>query len=108
MVKKLVGQTRRDAIAGLDGWTDSRTRDAIEKSFRFGGFNAAFAFMTRVAEGAEKMDHHPEWLNVYGRVEIALTTHAAGGVTTRDIQLAEFIDRIAALPAEPCKPSPKK
>ncbi len=108
MIEKLLDQARQDAISGLDGWTDSPARDAIERSFRFGDFNAAFAFMTRVALKAEKMNHHPEWLNVNGRVDIALTTHDVGGVTERDIKLAKFIDRIAALPAGSNKRSRKK
>ncbi|MBC8159374.1 MAG: 4a-hydroxytetrahydrobiopterin dehydratase [Alphaproteobacteria bacterium] len=108
MVEKLANHARRDALAELDGWTDSRARNAIEKSFRFGDFKTAFAFMTRVAAEAEKMDHHPEWLNVYGRVDIVLTTHDAGGVTARDIKLARFIDGISALHAGSNTPSPKK
>ncbi len=101
MVEKLVGRGREDAISSLDRWTDSPRRDAIEKSFQFADFNTAFAFMTQVALMAEKMDHHPEWLNVYGRVDIALTTHEVGGVTTRDIELAKFMDRLAALRGAP-------
>ncbi|MBL6946840.1 MAG: 4a-hydroxytetrahydrobiopterin dehydratase [Rhodospirillales bacterium] len=92
MVEKLTGEARQNAIAELDGWIESADRDAIEKSFRFGDFNEAFAFMTQVALKAEKMDHHPEWRNVYNRVEVTLTTHDAGGVTLRDIQLARFMD----------------
>ncbi len=101
MVEKLVGRSREDAISSLDRWTDSPRRGAIEKSFQFADFNTAFAFMTQVALMAEKMDHHPEWLNVYGRVDIALTTHEVGGVTTRDIELAKFMDRLAALRGAP-------
>lgn len=92
MVEKLTGEARQNAIAELDGWIESADRDAIEKSFRFGDFNEAFAFMTQVALKAEKMDHHPEWRNVYNRVDVTLTTHDAGGVTVRDVELARFMD----------------
>lgn len=85
-----------EAAAGLTGWrVDDGDRPAIARSIRFGDFNAAFGFMTRVALKAEVMDHHPEWSNVYDRVEILLTTHDAGGVTDKDIQLARFIDEAA-------------
>ncbi len=70
-------------------------RPAIERSLKFKDFNAAFGFMTRVALMADKMDHHPEWSNVYNRVEVLLTTHDAGGVTELDVTLARFIDDIA-------------
>jgi 4a-hydroxytetrahydrobiopterin dehydratase len=70
-------------------------RDAISKSFAFRDFNQAFAFMTRVALMAEKMDHHPEWSNVYNKVEVVLTSHDAGGLTERDVKLAKFIDLVA-------------
>jgi 4a-hydroxytetrahydrobiopterin dehydratase len=83
------------AVARLQGWRAVDGRDAICKEFRFADFNAAFAFMTRVALHAEKHDHHPEWLNVYNRVEVTLTTHDAGGVTSKDIALAHFMDQIA-------------
>lgn len=96
MTEKLTGQARREAMAGLDGWNEVEGRDAIRKDFRFADFNAAFAFMTRVALKAERMDHHPEWTNVFNRVDIVLSTHDAGGVTGRDIELARFIDRAAA------------
>ena len=95
MTKRLTGAARRDALSELTGWGEAEDRDAIRKSFRFTDFNAAFAFMTRVAMQAEKMDHHPEWFNVYNRVEIILTTHDADGVTERDIALARFIDSAA-------------
>ncbi len=71
-------------------------RPAIERSLRFADFNAAFGFMTRVALMADKLDHHPEWSNVYNRVEVLLTTHDAGGVTELDLTLARFIDEAAA------------
>jgi 4a-hydroxytetrahydrobiopterin dehydratase len=90
---KLAGQARAQALAELAGWAELPGRDAIAKSFKFADFNAAFAFMTRVAMKAEKMDHHPEWFNVYNKVDIVLATHDAGGLTARDIELAKFIDR---------------
>lgn len=80
------------ALKALDGWAESEGRNAIEKTFTFADFNAAFAFMARVAMMAEEMDHHPEWFNVYNRVEVTLTTHSAGGVTGKDIRLAEVMD----------------
>lgn len=95
MAEKLSKAARSEALAGLKGWSEVKGRDAIHKGFRFADFNAAFAFMTRVALHAEKMDHHPEWSNVYNRVEITLATHDAGGVTERDIRLARFIDEAA-------------
>ncbi|HEY1223851.1 MAG TPA: 4a-hydroxytetrahydrobiopterin dehydratase [Brevundimonas sp.] len=86
-----------EACNGLTGWrVDDGDRPAIARSLRFADFNAAFGFMTRVALKAEVMDHHPEWSNVYDRVEILLTTHDAGGVTDKDVQLARFIDEAAA------------
>jgi 4a-hydroxytetrahydrobiopterin dehydratase len=85
------------AIARLDGWRAAPgARDAIIKEFRFKDFNAAFGFMTRVALYADKHDHHPEWSNVYNRVEVTLTTHDAGGVTDKDVALAHFMDQAAA------------
>ena len=96
MVKKLAGAERAAALGGLAGWSEAEDRDAIRKTFRFADFNTAFAFMTRVAMMAEKMDHHPEWLNVYDRVEVTLSTHEAGGVTERDIRLARFMDAAAS------------
>ena len=82
------------AVAQLDGWLATGDRDAITKTFRFGDFNRAFGFMTRVALAAEKLDHHPEWSNVYKRVEIALTTHSAGGISALDVELATTIDKL--------------
>lgn len=81
--------------ADLDGWSAAKDRAAIEKTFKFKDFNAAFGFMTRVALKADKMDHHPEWSNVYNTVEVALTTHDAGGVTKLDEALARFMDEAA-------------
>ena len=76
------------------GWTRILGRDAITKSFKFKDFNAAFGWMTRAALIAEKMDHHPEWSNVYNKVEVTLTTHSAGGVTEKDINLAKAMDAL--------------
>lgn len=83
------------ALARLDGWRAVQGRDAIEKEFRFKDFNAAFGFMSRVALQAEKLDHHPEWSNVYNRVHIVLATHDSGGVTDKDVALAHFIDQVS-------------
>lgn len=77
------------------GWTIATDEKAIEKSFRFADFSSAFAFMTRVALAAEKANHHPEWSNVWNRVEIRLSSHDAGGITAKDLKLATIIDRIA-------------
>ncbi|PKQ08093.1 MAG: 4a-hydroxytetrahydrobiopterin dehydratase [Alphaproteobacteria bacterium HGW-Alphaproteobacteria-11] len=95
MTDRLTGKAREKALKGLKGWTKARGRDAIEKTFRFKNFNEAFGFMSRVALVAEKMDHHPEWANVYNRVDVTLTTHDANGLSERDIELATFIDKIA-------------
>ena len=83
------------ACAKLSGWKAADGRDAIVKTFKFADFNAAFGFMTRVAMRAEQLDHHPEWFNVYNRVEVLLATHDADGVTELDVQLASFMDEIA-------------
>jgi len=80
------------AIARLEGWRTADGRDAIVKEFRFRDFNHAFGFISRVALYAERHDHHPEWFNVYNRVEVALTTHEANGVTDKDVALAHFMD----------------
>lgn len=88
----LKGERRREAISKLDAWQEVAGRDAIHKTFTFGDFNEAFAFMTRVAMIAEQMNHHPEWSNVYRTVEVTLTTHDAGGVTDKDIRLAATMD----------------
>jgi len=85
-----------EALSGLPLWrAHDGERPAITRSLRFDDFNAAFGFMTRVALMADKMDHHPEWSNVYDRVEVVLTTHDAGGVTGLDVKLAGFIDEAA-------------
>lgn len=89
---RLADDERSEALAGLDGWTYVRERQALYKSYRHPDFVAAFAFMTRVAFLAERADHHPEWSNVYDRVDVYLTTHDAGGVSRRDIELAVAMD----------------
>ena len=94
--KKLSADARAEALRSLTGWSDVAGRDAITKKFVFKDFNQAFGFMTRAALIAEKMDHHPEWFNVYKNVEVTLSTHDAGGVTERDLQLAAAMDRLAA------------
>ena len=78
------------------GWTREETRDAISREFVFPDFNRAFAFMTQVALASEKADHHPEWSNVYNKVRVTLSTHSAGGVTQKDLDLARFIDEAYA------------
>ncbi|MAK56320.1 4a-hydroxytetrahydrobiopterin dehydratase [Neopusillimonas maritima] len=83
------------AIETLQGWSAVEGRDAIQKTFKFDDFNAAFGFMTRVAMQAEQAGHHPEWFNVYNRVTVTLATHDAGGVTAKDTALASFMDQIA-------------
>ena len=95
MQQKLTGAARRAALGKLVGWSEVPGRDAITKTFAFKDFNAAFGFMTRVALVAEKLDHHPEWFNVYKTVEVTLATHDAGGVTERDVKLAQAMDQLA-------------
>ncbi len=95
MAGKLVGKERGVALAGLPEWTEAEGRNAIGRSFRFTDFKEAFAFMTRVALKAEQMNHHPEWFNVYNRIDVVLSTHDAGGLTDKDIKLARFIDKAA-------------
>jgi 4a-hydroxytetrahydrobiopterin dehydratase len=95
MAQKLTGQARREALAKLSGWTETAGRDAIRRKFVFKDFNQAFGFMTRAALVAEKMDHHPEWFNVYKTVEVTLSTHDAGGLTELDVKLAGEMDRLA-------------
>jgi 4a-hydroxytetrahydrobiopterin dehydratase len=95
MAQKLTGQARSDALRKLNGWSEVAGRDAISRKFVFKDFNQAFGFMTRAALIAEKMDHHPEWFNVYKNVEVTLATHDAGGVTDLDIKLATEMDRLA-------------
>jgi 4a-hydroxytetrahydrobiopterin dehydratase len=95
MAEKLTDNARAAALAKLEGWSEAQGRDAIRKKFTFKDFNEAFGFMARAALVAEKLDHHPEWFNVYNRVEVTLATHDAGGVTQRDIELAQTMDRLA-------------
>jgi 4a-hydroxytetrahydrobiopterin dehydratase len=95
MAQKLSGEARSRALAGLDGWSEVKGRDAITKKFVFADFNTAFGFMTRVAMMAEKLDHHPEWSNVYKTVDVTLSTHDAGGLTERDVALAAAMDKFA-------------
>lgn len=83
------------ALARLDGWRAVEGRDAITKEFKFRDFNAAFGWMARIALHAEKADHHPEWSNVYNRVDVTLSTHDSGGVTDKDVELAHFMDQTA-------------
>ena len=87
---------REAALARLEGWTFDAGRNGIAKRFTFADFSAAFAFMTRVALAAEKADHHPDWANVWSRVDVLLSTHDAGGVTGKDIALALKIDAVSA------------
>lgn len=96
-VERLEAAARQAALSGLVGWQLLPERDAIHKTYRFADFNTAFGWMSRVALMAEKLDHHPEWFNVYARVEVTLSTHDAGGLTALDIQLASFMDAAAAL-----------
>ncbi len=95
--QRLDTAARQAALADLAGWQLLPDRDAIHKCFRFADFSRAFGWMTRVALMAEKLDHHPEWSNVYGRVEVTLSTHDVGGLTMLDLELARFMDAAAAL-----------
>ena len=94
-VSKLTGKEREKALEKLKGWSKVKGRDAIGKTFRFRDFNEAFGFMSRVALAAEKADHHPEWANVYNRVDVVLTTHDAGGLSDKDVKLATQMDKWA-------------
>lgn len=96
MPEKLSADARKTALAKLAGWSEVAGRDAIARKFTFKDFNEAFGFMTRAALIAEKLDHHPEWFNVYKTVEVTLSTHDAGGVTELDIKLAEAMNRLAS------------
>jgi 4a-hydroxytetrahydrobiopterin dehydratase len=95
MVEKLTTEERIAALKELTGWQEVEGRDAIRRSFKFKNFNEAWGFMTRVALMAEKADHHPEWSNVYNRVEILLTTHDCDGLSMRDVKLARQISGIS-------------
>ena len=92
---KLDATARKAALAKLKGWSEVKDRDAISKKFVFKDFNQAFGFMARAALVAEKLDHHPEWFNVYKTVTVTLSTHDAGGLTERDVKLAEAMNRVA-------------
>ena len=106
-MQKLDKAARARAMSMLGGWKKTRGRDAIEKTFVFGDFNAAFAWMSRVAMMAEKLDHHPEWSNVYKTVEVTLTTHDAGGLSDLDAKMARFMDKTAGA-AGRANPSAKR
>jgi len=95
MVEKLSAEARREALAELVGWGEVEGRDAIEKSFKFKSFNEAWGFMNRVALAAEKLNHHPEWFNVYNKVDILLSTHDCEGLSELDVELAKRIDAYA-------------
>ncbi len=95
MSGKLSGVERDGAIAKLEGWTLRENPDAIAKSFRFDDFMTAFGFMGRVAVYADVIDHHPEWCNVYGRVDVTLSSHDVDGLSSRDLAMARFMDRAA-------------
>ncbi len=97
MPSKLSPETRSAALENMTGWSETPGRGAISKTYNFKTFNEAFGFMSRAALKAEKMDHHPEWFNVYNRVDVTLTTHSADGVTELDLKLATFMDRISGL-----------
>ncbi len=96
MVKKLTDVEFGTALRSLAGWAPVADRHAMTKSFVFNDFSQAFAWMARVALLAERMDHHPEWFNVYNRVDVTLATHDAGGVSSRDVAMAEAMDGYAA------------
>ncbi len=92
MIEKLSAEARTALLAAHPDWAHDTVRDALTRRFKFTDFVAAFGFMTRVALLAEKADHHPEWSNVYNRVDILLTTHDAGGLSARDVSMAVAID----------------
>ncbi len=96
MAERMSADARKSALKDLAGWKETAGREAIERTFVFRDFNEAFGFMCRAALVAEKNDHHPEWRNVYKTVEVVLSTHDAGGVTSRDIELARAMNAIAA------------
>ncbi len=95
----LPDEEREEALRGLPGWAYDAEARAIRRSFGFRDFSEAFGFMTRVALAAEKADHHPDWSNGWNRVDVALSTHSAGGVTRLDVEMAGTIDRLAGLPS---------
>ena len=93
MNKKLSTKIRNESLKKLNGWKKTRGKDCIEKEFLFKDFQSAFSWMTKMALVAEKMDHHPEWFNVYNKVNVTLTTHDAGGITKLDIDLAKIMNK---------------
>lgn len=95
MIAKLSEAERKAALQDLSHWTLVQGRDAIQRSLKFKNFNEAWGFMNRVALYAEKQDHHPEWFNVYNRVDILLSTHDCDGLSERDVKLAKVIDKLA-------------
>jgi len=95
MAELMTGEALETAVAELDGWSLSADGLALEKTYSFKGFNAAFGFMTRVAMAAERSNHHPEWSNVYDRVSIRWTTHSLGGISDLDVRLARSCERFA-------------
>jgi 4a-hydroxytetrahydrobiopterin dehydratase len=95
-IEKLTGEQRARALASLPAWSEVAGRDAIQRTFMFRDFSEAFGFMTRAALAAEKRDHHPEWRNVWNKVEVTLSTHDAGGLTALDIELATVFDTLVA------------
>jgi 4a-hydroxytetrahydrobiopterin dehydratase len=95
MAEKLAAEARKQALKGLSGWQEKQDGEAIGRTFVFKDFNEAFGFMSRAALVAEKNDHHPEWRNVYKTVDVVLSTHDAGGVTSLDIDLAKVMNAIA-------------
>ena len=93
MTTKLSTKKRQEALKTLRGWKKTKGRNAIEKNFIFKDFKVAFSWMTKIALIAEKMDHHPEWFNVYNKVEVTLSTHDSGGVTELDIEMAKEMNK---------------
>jgi 4a-hydroxytetrahydrobiopterin dehydratase len=98
-MQKIEGEALKTALAKLPGWKEVSGRDAITRKFEFADFNEAFGFMSRAALLAEKMDHHPEWFNVYSKVDVTLATHDANGVTDNDIQMALAMEEFAKRPS---------
>jgi len=95
MVERLSDEEINNALGSLDGWSRASTKHTIEKTFQFKNFNEAWGFMSRCALIAEQMDHHPEWFNVYNRVEVTLTTHDADGISERDVKMAKAMNELA-------------
>ena len=95
MAEKMSVDARSEALAQFDGWSEAKGRDAITKTFLFKSFSEAWAFMSRAALKAEQMNHHPEWFNVYARVDVTLTTHDCDGLSELDLKMARFMDSIS-------------